>query len=167
MSVNHCSIFIFFNSFVRTNQVTELKASHASNIWIFYQIFLAKQLLYGVNSFRQKTAGPWMLSLTVLARVASASGTLIDDMAALIAIVANCPLRTFISSMWVRQTVHASVLIGAWKVMMTYLFTSKTAHIALKIPISLFLDFLFFCLLFYLLYLFLVKDSLLCVNNFE
>jgi hypothetical protein len=90
--------------------VSKLEAAHAANILAVVQIIRTEHLLYGLDSFCEEAASPMVPSLTVLARRGWSSRAFVYDMPELVALVADCSLRTAVSLMFRGETVHTGGL---------------------------------------------------------
>jgi hypothetical protein len=121
-----------------------LQAFHASNIWVVVEIVSIEHLLNRLDALGQETAFPRVLALTAGAVAPHVRRTVIHHMAPLVAAIAYCFLRAFISAVINRQAKLAAYLVKTSIVMMSDFFTTKASHIALEIPVYLLLVFLLF-----------------------
>lgn len=116
-----------------TVQVAILEAPHASCILVIVEIVSIIHLLYRLNSLGQKAAHSAMFPLALLAEASSRGAALANDVPPLIALVANCPLRTPVAPVGRGEAVEAKIIVEAGVVMVSYLLASETPNVALEV----------------------------------
>lgn len=102
----------------RTDQVSILEAAHAADVLAVVQIIRTEHLLYWFYSLCEEAASPSMPSFAVLTRWGLSCWAFADDMAELVALIADGPLGTAVRLMLGRETIHAGGLFGAGIIMM-------------------------------------------------
>ena len=163
-SQNH-SIFL-----ILTHQMSILMTPHASNLRISCEIVFAEKLLDRFCASSQEGASPRVPSLAILAVVSLSRVAFADDVAVLIALVADRPLWAFVKHVALIQAVRALDMPWTGIVMMAYLFASKASHITFVVSILIFfhllLLFKFLCFLHPLVLLLEPQCCLLHLHDF-
>ena len=118
-------------------EVAVLVARHAPDIFAAIEVVSIEHLLDRFDSPSEETAYSVVFSLAVLTECAASGRTLIDDVSPLVALVADCPLRTSLAGVGEGEAEETAGLVETGIFVVAHLFAPKTAHVALEIPIHL------------------------------